>query len=495
MPGGLRSLQAGLRASRLSGWRLFAYGIGAVTPLTVIVGAVSLGFGRVGQVGTPVGYLLAAGVLGVFTTGLAAMAGRVPNAGAFYSYAAAGLGKPAGAATGVIALLAYTAIHIGLYGAFGLAMQAALGLAGVRGWWAWWAVLGWAAVTVLSQLRLRTNTSVIGVLVAAEIAVVLLLDVALLAHPAGGQVRFTALDPRLLANPAGVASLVGAITGLVGFEVPLAFAQVAIRPRTTLRRAVQAILLVVAVLYGGSAFAMTVTAGPGRIVGVAAGHPHDLFFHLAAPYVPGMVIAAAVVLFATSLFAAMLAFAATVSRYALTLAREGVLPGWLAITRADEVPVTAALTQAGVVLAVLVVVVVAGLDPTVHLFFAGTVSGGLGVLICMTVTSHAVRRYLRRHGAGHGWARRRLAPMLAAVLLTAITAISVAFFGDLLGTTNPAAACAAPAVYLLAAAGGVGWACWLKTHRWPVYAAIGTGSPASAAGTSPARPPVFSRNH
>jgi amino acid transporter len=77
----------------LSTTRLFAYGIGAVTPLTVIVGAMALGFGQVRQLGTPIGYLLAAAVLAVFAVGLAAMARHLPNPGAFYAYVAAGLGK------------------------------------------------------------------------------------------------------------------------------------------------------------------------------------------------------------------------------------------------------------------------------------------------------------------------------------------------------------------------------------------------------------------
>jgi amino acid transporter len=80
-----RSLRAGLKASRYGVPTLFFLGIAAVTPLTVINGGQSLGFGQVKQLGTPVGYLVAALVLAVFAVGLAAMARRVPNSGAFYS--------------------------------------------------------------------------------------------------------------------------------------------------------------------------------------------------------------------------------------------------------------------------------------------------------------------------------------------------------------------------------------------------------------------------
>ena len=363
----------------------------------------------------------------------------------------------------------------------------------MRGWWSLWALFGWAAITVLGQLRLRTNAVIIGALVAAEILFVLVLDAVMLAHPAGGVVRYDALDPRLLANPTGAASLVGAITGLVGFEIPLTFALVAVNPRTTVRRAIQAILLVVALLYGGSAFAMSVIAGPDAIIAVAAQHPTDLFFHLGAAYLPVWVIRVGVVLFATSLFAATLAFYSTVGRYALTLAREGVLPRWLAITRADEVPVTAALLQSGLALIALVIVVQARLDPTMDLFFFGTVSGGLGVLILMTVAALAVIVFFGRGRHLENWWRRRLAPVTAAVFLTVITAASVAFFGDLLGTTSPVKTWLTPLTYLTAGITGVVWARRLKTSRPDVYAAIGHGGPDITGKPVPAVPRTRTR--
>src|SRR3954453_7584789 len=110
--GGSWSLRAGLRASRYGAPTLFYLGIAAVTPLTVIVGAQSWGFGRLQQLGTPVVYAMAAMILAVFAVGLAAMSRHVPNSGAFYSYVAAGLGRPAAAGTAAVALVAYNAVQI-----------------------------------------------------------------------------------------------------------------------------------------------------------------------------------------------------------------------------------------------------------------------------------------------------------------------------------------------------------------------------------------------
>ena len=468
------SLYAGLRRSRLGVGPLVLYGIAAVTPLTVIVGGQSLGFGQIRQLGTPVGYLLAAAVLALFSVGVAAMARQLPNPGAFYSYVAAGLGRPLAAATAGIALLAYAAIQIGLFGLFGVAAVAMFSAFGIAGWWAFWALAGWAALLGLGQLKIRTNAKILAVLISTELLLVLMLDTVMVLHPADG-IRFDALNPILLANVTGIASLVGAITGLVGFEVPLAFAPLAVDPRTTVRRAIGWILLIVAVLYGGSAWAMTVIAGPDRIIGIAAQHPSDLFFHLAAPHVPAVVMTAALVLFTTSLFAAILAFHSTIGRYTLTLAREGVLPSWLAITRSDDVPAAAALAQSTIAFVVLVTAGLLGLDPVQDLFFFGTTAGGLGVLITMCLTGAAVIRYFRHHPHGETVWRRRIAPITSTVLLTVIAAVCIAFFGDLLSTTNPVKIWSPPLAYATVAAAGVSWALHLRRHRPHVYAVIGLG--------------------
>jgi amino acid transporter len=483
------SLEAGLRAGRLSTWGLFFLGIAAVTPLSVVAGAIPLGYGQVRQLGVPAGYTVVALVLGLFAVGLAAMANHVPNSGAFYSYVAAGLGRPAGVATAMVALVAYNAMQIGLYGAFGVATAAAMSTFGVHVYWGVWVLLGWLAVGLLGQLNIRANARILGILISAEVLIVLVLDAAMVTHPAGGTVRYDTLDPLLLAHPEGAASLVGGIAGLVGFEIPLAFALLARDPRKTTRRAIYAILAVVGLLYAGSAWAMSVVTGPDRIIEVAAQHLSDLFFVLPRPYLPGVVLYVGAVLFATSLFAAMLAFHSTVARYTLTLAREGVLPPWLATTRDDEVPVGGSALQTVVAILSLLAVVTLGLDPTSDLFFYGTISGGLGVLVLMSVASVAVIRFFHRRHLGENLWRRRLAPVVSAAFLISVLVLTLAFFGELLGTTDPVRIWATPTVYVLAAVSGVVWAYRLRKTRPDAWAVIGQGDrPIAARPVVPRQP-------
>ena len=78
-------------------------------------------------------------VLGLFAVGYAAMSRHVANAGAFYAYVARGLGKVRGVGAAFVALIAYNAMQIGIYGLFGVAMGAFMAdKVGITiEWWGW----------------------------------------------------------------------------------------------------------------------------------------------------------------------------------------------------------------------------------------------------------------------------------------------------------------------------------------------------------------------
>ncbi|WP_239174762.1 APC family permease [Actinoplanes cyaneus] len=466
--------------------------VSAMTPLTVVAGALPLGYGEVREKGIPVAYVLVAIVLAIFTVGLTAMARHVPNSGAFYAYAAKGLSRPAGVGTAFVALLAYNAMQIGLYGAFGVAAHNAAAIFGLKMSWIVWALLGWALVSFLGLRQIDFNARILTVLVCAEVLIVLIFDAVMLGHPAGGSVTADTLNPGLIASAGGVSLLVGAVAGMVGFESPLVYAAEARDPRRTVARAIFMTLGVAAIVYGGSAWAMSVVAGPDRIIDVAAQYLNDLFFVLPDPYLPGALVDLGRIFFATSLFAAMLAFHHTVARYALTVAREGVLPPALARTR-DDVPVAASSAQSALALVVLLIFAALVLNPTTDLFFFGTVSGGLGVLVLMAIASLAVVRFFRRDAHGETTWRRTVAPWIAAVFLILMLLLSVVFFGDLLDSDNLVKVYLPPVAFLAVYLLGVRWGRRLRRDRPPVYAAIGTGLPPENPTTTPEDPDTVRR--
>ncbi|MBT8226134.1 MAG: APC family permease, partial [Dactylosporangium sp.] len=210
--------------------------LSAAAPLTVVAGVVTTGFSVTGVTGIPLAFLAVGAVLAVFSVGYVAMARHVANAGAFYAYVAHGLSRPLGVGAAWVALLAYNALQVGLYGAIGAAASPLL-----RQWFGlsvtWWviALAAWLLVAVLGVLRVDINGTVLAVLLLAEIAVIVVFDAADLIHPAGGALSFATLAPGNLAKPGVGAILALALLGFVGFESAVVFSEESRDPRRTVR--------------------------------------------------------------------------------------------------------------------------------------------------------------------------------------------------------------------------------------------------------------------
>ncbi|MEU1813046.1 APC family permease [Micromonospora aurantiaca] len=465
----------------------------AAAPLTVIAGGATAGWAITGQISMPIAYVFVAAVLAIFAVGFVAMSRHVLGAGAFYAYIAQGLGRPAGTGAAFIAVMAYNAMQIGLYGGFAVVLAQFLKAhTGLSVHWLPCALVGWLLVSIFGQLRVDLNGRVLAVLLVAECAVAALFSAVMIGHPADGNLSFATLNPSLLWATGIGATLVTAITGYVGIESTVVFSEETKDPRRTVARATFIAVGIIGLLYGGAAWAMSVATGPERIVERATSDGTQLIFNLTSPYVGNTIITLGELLFITSLFAALLAFHNTVARYAYALGRERVLPAAFGRTsRRNSAPWVGSLAQSILALAVLVCYAVAGADPYVHLFFWVTVIGGLGVLILMVLTSAAVVAYFTRDARGESPYRVFAAPALATLVLGWVLYTTIKEFDILLGVapTDPLRWWI-PAAYLIAAVLGVVWALALRTSSPDAYASIGRGSnlaqPAATSQPAPA---------
>ena len=93
--------------------------VATAAPLTAMATALPLVVGLGNGVGAPGSYLLVALVLALFAVGYAAMSAHMTNAGAFYAYVTAGLGRPFGMAAGLVAVLAYNVLTLYVVGLVG----------------------------------------------------------------------------------------------------------------------------------------------------------------------------------------------------------------------------------------------------------------------------------------------------------------------------------------------------------------------------------------
>ncbi|GII88992.1 amino acid permease [Sphaerisporangium siamense] len=479
------AVSAALAEDRLGVPSVVFFVISAAAPLTVVAGVVGTAYAVTGVTGVPLAFLVLGAILAVFAVGYVTMARHVVNAGAFYAYTAQGLGRPFGVATAWVALLAYNALQVGLYGVIASAVNPLL-----AEWFGvsldWWvvALAAWAVTGALGLMRVDVNGRVLSVLLMAEIAVVVVFDIADLANPAASGYSMEGFAPSSLVVPGMGALVAVCVAAFSGFESSVVFSEETKDPRRTVPIATYVALAVISGLYAVSSWTVSVAVGPDKVVEASRSQGPGLIFGLAGQHMGSAVATLGSVLFVTSIVAALIAFHNTISRYIFALGRERVLPAVFGRTSPPTgAPVTGSVAQSVIGLAVIAVYAFAGLDPVVHLFFTIGSFGGFGVLLLLAGTSVAVLCYFAKNpGTENAW-RTKVAPAVASVLLFVVLGLALSNFDVVLGV-EPSSPLRwiLPGVYLAAVALGVLWGLTLRASRPDVYANIGLGARAAIGG-------------
>jgi amino acid transporter len=479
------SVTSVLAADRLTALEVLSFLGTSIAPLTVVAGVISTGWLVTGITGFPLAFLLVGLTLALFSVGYVSVAQHLRNAGAFYTYVAAGLGKPFGVGASFVALIAYGMMSIATYGAIG---PTAAGLIKDKtgadvSWWVV-ALVVWLIVAILGVARVDLNGKILSYALTAELLLVVVLDFIDVGHPHNGSFALSTWTPSALSGDGLGVALAIAVTAFIGFEGAAVFSEEAKSHARTVRRATYWSLGIMTTVYALSAWAMTVTIGADQLQPVAQKNGVMTPF-VAAGNVPGgsLLLDLGQVLFLTSLFAAALAFHNTTARYGFALGRERVLPSFLGRTAAqNNAPRAASVVQSVIALVVIVTYTLNGADPLVKLFYWGGTTGGFGVLCLITATSFAVFGYFLRNTAHRdGTWRSFVAPMAAGLLLLGVIVLIWRNFAAFLGV-EPTSSLSwmLPSMFILLAALGIVWALLLRAVRPSVYAAIGLGAPASA---------------
>ncbi len=419
--------------------------VAASAPLTAVAGGQAATYLVTGNKAVAFMFIPLGIVLALFTVGYAAMSRHVSNAGAFYAYVAQGLGRVQGVGVAFVALIAYNAMQIGIYGLFGVAMGASLSAFGLQAaWWLWCLVAG-GVIGVLGVLQIDLNARVLAVLLILEVLVVALFDLAIAASPGPEGFTLVGFDPRVAFGPSGGATLTFCFASFVGFESAAIYSEECRDPKRTIARATYLAVGLIAVFYALSGWLLGVAVGPSTIVdaeALASGgfvsngapDPTTVFFIAGQSRLGAFWGHAASLLFATSLFAALLSFHNAVARYAFALGREGVLsPLFGRVHPRTGAPWVASLSQTVLALAVVCGFAVAGIDPVLKLFTWLTNLGALGVLLLMAVTSFAIVGYFRRRPeAGMSRWTSTIAPVVAGFCLIVFLFLGVSNFNVLI---------------------------------------------------------------
>ena len=179
----------------LSTRRIVFLVVAAAAPLAAMVGNLPLALARGNGAGMPGAFLLATLTLVCFVVGYAEMSRRVVNTGAFYTYVALGLGKPAGVGAAFVAMVAYVAMTIGMAGGFGYFASIAAASMGAHVSWVAIAAIGVAVTGILGYRSIDLSSRILGGLMIAEIAVLAVFDASVAASRGLSAIPATSFSP------------------------------------------------------------------------------------------------------------------------------------------------------------------------------------------------------------------------------------------------------------------------------------------------------------
>jgi amino acid transporter len=466
---------SGLARRTLGTTSLIFFAVSASAPMTVLAGGVVTTYANTGVIGVPLSFLILGAALALFSVGYVAMARHISNAGPFYAYPAQGLGRVWGVTGGLVALVAYNAIQISLYGLIGFTIVNVVG--GIFPWWIW-SGLAWIAVAWLGILRVSINARVLAVLLVAEIAVIVTFDVGSFSNPDGGSISTLPMqfDSLWTSGIGGVFAL--GVAAFIGYETTTVYGEEARGSRAVASATFVAVGFM-AIFYALSAWALAIAVGPNNVVAAAKDPTSGIPFSVIEQHWGSLVTNIALILLFTSVFAALLSFHNTVSRYIFSLARDGVLPaslGRIGSGASGGAPRSGSLIQSAIAFVVVAGFAVANADPLIQLFTWLSALAAIGVMSLMVLTSFATLGYFRARPdlRESAWARV-IAPTLGAVVILAILATTVVNIESLLGPGAQLVAWILPGIVLASVIGGLIWGSVLRSSRPEVYDQVGVG--------------------
>jgi amino acid transporter len=374
---------------------------------------------------TPFVYFACLVAILIAASGVIAMAGRLPSAGAFYTYVTRGLGPRAGFVTGGLMFVAYALLppaEIGLIGSY-LQNTFNTEFSVNIPWW----VIGMVPAGFMIFLAYEGITSSIRtamVLFTAEVIVVLVIAIIIVAKGGAHGLTLKPLSPT--ASPHGfkglVTGFVFAALSFVGFEGASTISEEVREPRKTVPRAILLSCLVVGLIYLFCIWAEVNglgISGANKLTG--ADTPWNNLAATFAPWMKWFIIIAAV----SSMFAVMVNSNNGIIRIFFAMGREGLLPKWFSeVHPVRRTPTKAVLVQGAfsIALALVVGAVSGGLSKPLG---GSNVYGYLGFLLTLGIlpvyvlTNLAAIRYFWGSD-GFDWLRHLVLPALGAGLMVAL---------------------------------------------------------------------------
>ena len=466
------SPQTRLRPNALGVAAIVFLVLAAVAPLTGIVVVASLAIALGNGGGAPASFFIVAIVLLFFAIGYAQMSKQLVNSGGFYAFVVKGLGRTGGLVAGLIATLGYNFFVVGTIGTSGFFMQVIIAqLTGLDVSWIIWGLLSITVCFFMARAGIDFSSKVLGVALVLEVAILVVFDISVLIQTGFDVAAFS---PAMVLSGSLPIGLLLAATAFLGFEATALFSEEARNPLKTVPRATYTAIVSIGVILGITTWAVVSAIGVQDAQAVALEHlaTGDLIFSLANTYLGPVFTVIMEILLLVSLFAAMLAFHNSATRYLYSLGRARVLPHALSRTRSNGAPQLAGIVQASFAAIVALIFFASGLDPILNLVPAMLGFGTLAVLVLQGLAALAIVVHFRRTRDPRWWSTF-IAPGIGFLGLLTIIVLAIVNF-DIVAGSSELIIRLMPLLLALALVGGIVYGAYLKRSKPAVYDALAT---------------------
>lgn len=424
-----------LRPGRLGIFAVVSLVVSAAAPLTVAASSGPTNF-RLGGLGGPLAMLICAAVLICFAMGFTAMSKHVTNAAAFYAYVGRGLGRPAGLGIAAVTTFAYVVLTASFFGFIGIFTSIGVRtIFGVEVHWTIGALLGWVLVAFLGRRSAEAGARLLAVLLTAEVAILVLLSIAVLVTGGPEPASAESYNPAHLFVPGAAALFVLGFGAFVGFEGTAIYAEEAKRPERTVPLATYIAVGFLGIFYSFAFWLYTVAFGTEGVLEAAAQDDfQDMIFAASNSYLGHWAAVVLSVLVVTSFVACVMAFHNASARYLFSLGRDGALPAVLGRVHPKHgSPANASLAVSGIAMVPIILCAVTGADPFLVFAMVVYATGVAAIIFAQAVAGFAVVAYFVRDRRGHHPWRVIVAPLVGAIGLAIAWIVVVLNFSIISG--------------------------------------------------------------
>ena len=404
-----------LKKNAIGMWQIVFFVIAAAAPLTGMLGIIPVAIRLGNGAGVPGAFVAAGLILLIFSVGYAAMSRHVVNAGAFYAYLAQGLGRSFGVGGAFVAVVSYTTMQVGVYALFGFFGTVILNplLSLPVPWYAYSAV-AIALVQFLGMRKLDLSGFLLGLFITMEMGILLALSLAIVLHgggPQGFNLRPFAWREVVSGHP-GIA-LMFALASFVGFEATAIYGEESRNPTRTVPLATYAAVSIIMIFFAFVTWAIISSYGVDHVVAAVFADPGNFWFAKSDAYLGRLGTGIMRTLLLSSIFACLLAFHNTITRYWFALGREGLLWGFLAhVHPRFQSPYKASYAQTACAVVGVAASVMSGADPLTVVFSWTSAFATIGIVGLQFLVSTAVIVFFQRNGLDKRVWNTVLAPVL-----------------------------------------------------------------------------------